>query len=95
LTPIKRRTIRVGGGELHARHRGTVDVICEDGSSMVLADVLYVPRLGINLLSGRRMCQMGLEGAFDAENLYFKDRKKKVITSTMSDSLVTSPKATF
>lgn len=87
LIPIKRRTIKVGGGQLYAWYTGTVDIVCKDGSSLVLSDVLYVPNLGINLLSGKRMCEAGLEGIFDTTKMYFLADKKRIITATMNRGL--------
>src|SRR5438045_5250702 len=62
LIPIKRRMVKVGGGVLYANHKGTANLVCQDGSSMLLADCLYVPDLGVNLLSARRLCEAGLKG---------------------------------
>jgi Reverse transcriptase (RNA-dependent DNA polymerase)/gag-polypeptide of LTR copia-type len=89
MIPIKRRKIKVGGGVMYANHKGTVDMVCKDGSSMLLSGVLYVPGLGINLLSARRVCQAGLKGYFGATEMYFKHKhgKKKIITATMNDGL--------
>jgi hypothetical protein len=42
---------------MYCNHKRTVDVVCKDGSKMTLANVLYIPRLGVNLLSGRRICE--------------------------------------
>jgi hypothetical protein len=87
MIPIKRRTIRVGGGLMYADQKGTVDMMCEDGSSMLLADVLYVPGLGVNLLSARRICQSGLKGSFDRDKMFFKLHKEKIIEATMRNGL--------
>lgn len=87
LRPIPRRRIRVGGGVMYAREKGTANLVCKDGSSMLLQDVLYVPGLGVNLLSARRVCQAGLKGRFGATEMYFKLGKKKVIEATMHEGL--------
>ena len=87
LKPIPRRAIRVGGGVIYARQKGTANLVCKDGSSMLLSDVLYVPGLGVNLLSARRICQAGLKGLFTATEMYFKLGKEKVIKATMSNGL--------
>src|SRR5438045_2688328 len=54
LILIKRRMVKVGVGVLYANHKVTANLVCQDGSSMLLADCLYVPYLGVNLLSSRR-----------------------------------------
>ncbi|CCE33421.1 related to retrotransposon HobS hobase [Claviceps purpurea 20.1] len=87
MIKIKPRRIRVGGGELQACEKGTVEMVCSDGSSMLLSDVLYVPKLGINLMSGRKMCQAGLRGTFNSQYMYFNHGDKKIITAKMVDGL--------
>jgi hypothetical protein len=65
-----------------------VDLVYKDGSSIRLSDVLYIPGLGVNLISGRRICETGgLRGSFDSENLYFKLAKKKVIIAKIDQGL--------
>lgn len=87
LARIGRRRIRVDGGVLYADYRGIVDIVYADRSRMSLQDVLYVPSLGINLLSGRRIYDAGLKGSFDAKHIYFKLGNKKIITSIITDGL--------
>ena len=87
MIPIKARRVKVGGGELAARHMGNAKLQCIDGSSMVLKDVLYVPKIGVNLVSARRLCQAGLTGSFDDSHMYFKQDNKKVVTATMTNDL--------
>ena len=87
MTQIKRRTIRVGGGYLYADWKGEAQVVCKNGSSTWLSDVLLVPNLGINLLSGRRICAAGLKGRFNSHTLYFKLGKKRIIQADMDDGL--------
>ena len=87
MTKIKRRTVRVGGGELYTDWKGEAQVICKDGSSTWLSDVLLVPNLGVNLLSGRRMCGVGLKGRFNSHTLRFKLGNRTIIKATMDDGL--------
>jgi hypothetical protein len=87
MIKIKRRLVRVGGGELHADWKGEAQVVCKDGSSTWLSHVLLVPNLGVNLLSGRRICAAGLKGRFDSRALCFKLGKKIIIKATMDDGL--------
>lgn len=87
MIPIKARRVKVGGGELVARHMGNAKLQCIDGSSMVLKDVLSVPKIGVNLVSARGLCQAGLSGWFDDSHMYFKQDNKKVVTATMTNGL--------
>jgi hypothetical protein len=64
-----------------------VDLICKDGLSMILKNVLFVPKLGANLLSARRLYEAGLVGCFDSGNMYFKLNRKTVVKATMENSL--------
>jgi Pol polyprotein len=87
LKSIKCRTVKVGGGVLYANHIGTAELVCLDGSSMLLADCLYVPGLGVNILSGRRLCEAGLKGAFNDKRMYFKNGKKTIVRVEMREGL--------
>lgn len=53
LTRIMRRTIKVGGGVLYADYVGSVMLVDRHGNSIPLSSILYVLKLGINLLSSR------------------------------------------
>jgi len=77
LTTIPRRTIRVGGGKLYSSQRGTVRMYAKDGNKARLAEALYVPGLGVNLLSGRRMCQKGFHGGFNKNKMWMQNKEGK------------------
>ena len=79
LTKIRERRIKVGGGELRACHRGTCVIKDGHGNQRFLSSVLYVPKLGVNLLSGRRMCEKGLIGSFNQHGLKMHDKQGKEI----------------
>ena len=49
------------------------------GNSILLYYILYVPKLGVNLLSGKRMCKKGLQGSFDRHGLYMHDKDGKLV----------------
>jgi hypothetical protein len=87
LKRTPRRTISVGGGFLYSEHRGSVKVVCKDGTAMILKNVLFVPNLGINLLSGRRLCEAGLRGSFSANSMQFLSGDQPVITAEMTNGL--------
>jgi hypothetical protein len=85
LIPIKRRTIRVGGGLLYADLCGSVRMEDRHGNSIILNPVLYVPTLGANLLSTRRMCQKGLKGEFNFQTLYMRDPRGRMVIEAHDD----------
>ena len=60
LVPIRRRTILVGGGQLFADWMGTAELRVKGSGSMLISNVLYVPKLGVNLLSSKKLCSKGL-----------------------------------
>ncbi|CCU83133.1 hypothetical protein BGHDH14_bgh04759 [Blumeria hordei DH14] len=80
-------TIQVGGGTLTSSHRGTVVVKCADGLWGIAENVFYVPNLGVNLLSAKRLCRTGMEGHFDEKNVWIKDENKTMIHAVQSDGL--------
>ena len=83
LIRIKRRTIKVGGGKLYADYCGTVTIKDRQGNSVLLSSTLYIPQLGVNLLSGKKICEKGLEGGFNRTKLYMRDKTgKRIITAT-------------
>ena len=87
LKPIKPKRVKVGGGELKAEYMGDAELVCMDGSSMVLADALYVPNIGVNLLSIRRLCQAGMRFSGNQDKLYLKHKKNKIVTAKMINGL--------
>jgi hypothetical protein len=54
---------------------------------MGLKNMLYVPKLGANLLSARRLCEAGLVGSFNSGKMYFKLNGKTIIKATMENGL--------
>jgi hypothetical protein len=51
---IKRRTIKVGGGRLYTEFKRRIKIRVAS-ISLILEDILYIPRLGINLLLSRKL----------------------------------------
>ena len=49
--------------------------------------MLYVPRLGVNLMSSQRMYMASLKGSFDSHHLYFNQGKDRIVTTTIEDRL--------
>ncbi len=88
LIPIHRRTIKVGGGKLYSECKGTVEMRVSSGRSVLLSDVLYVPRLGVNLMSSRKICsQDNILGLFDNRTMYFKKGNKTLIRADISGGI--------
>ncbi|RFU24808.1 hypothetical protein B7463_g11534, partial [Scytalidium lignicola] len=87
MIPIKHRRIKVGGGEMFAEYKGLAKLKCDNGSSMLLQDVLYVPDLGVNLLFARRLCQAGLKSSFNTIKMYFMNSNKKIVIVIMKNGL--------
>ncbi|KAI0994587.1 hypothetical protein K3495_g13594 [Podosphaera aphanis] len=54
---------------------------------MYLENVLYVPSLGVNLISAKKLCKNGLKGSFDARKLWICCGKDIVITANQKSGL--------
>jgi len=79
--------IQVGGGMLYSHQRGTALVNAVDGTSGYLENVLFVPKLGVNLISAKKLCKGGLRGAFDDENIWITEGNKTVLQASQSQGL--------
>lgn len=79
LTRMKRRTIKVGGGELYADQMGTIVIKSRQGRPVHIMRVYYVPGLGANLLSCRRLCMLGLKGRFDTNAIFLQKRHQDML----------------
>ena len=60
-------------------HCRTAEVVVEDSSSCLLKNTLLVLKLGINLISARRLCKDRIKGHFNTKNIYFKKDNKILI----------------
>ena len=60
LEPIKRRTISVGGGQLFADFKGIAELKAQGSGLILVLDILYIPNLGANLFSTKKLCSRGL-----------------------------------
>ena len=49
---------------------------------ILLYYILYVSKLGVNLLSEKQMCKKGLQGSFDCHELYMHDKDDKLVIET-------------
>jgi hypothetical protein len=41
---------------MYIDYKGVAELVCEDGSSLLLQDTLYVLGLGVNLVLARKIC---------------------------------------
>ena len=88
LTPVKRRTIRVGGGKLYSWHMGVCELRVPSGRVVLLKDVLFVPKLGVNLLSSQRICsQPYVKGSFDSQRMYFTRGNEKIMRADIQGGI--------
>ena len=79
MIKIKRRTVKVGGGRLYADHMGQVEMKVS-GVSLLLENVLFVPGLGVNLLSSRKLCtDWNCLGIFNDKSMWFISENKQVV----------------
>jgi hypothetical protein len=53
---IKARCVKVRGRELLVKYKDSAKLQYIDGFLIILKDVLYIPRLGINLVLARKLC---------------------------------------
>jgi hypothetical protein len=84
LIPIRRRTILVGGGQLYADFIGTAELKVKGSGSVLLSDVLYVPNLGVNLLSSRKFCRSkGLKFAGNENRMAFWHNRTKILEASV------------
>ena len=79
LTKIKRRIIKVGRVKLYSDHMSTAVIRIPKRRSLRLKKTSFVPSLGVNLLSGRKMCMSGLKGTRDRKAVYLHDANQQEI----------------
>jgi Reverse transcriptase (RNA-dependent DNA polymerase)/gag-polypeptide of LTR copia-type len=79
MVPIQRRVVKVGGGKLYADYMGQAEMRV-NGDSLLLDNVLYVPGLGHNLLSSRKLCtDWNSLGVFNDKSMWFISENKQVV----------------
>ncbi|KAI0991169.1 hypothetical protein K3495_g17018, partial [Podosphaera aphanis] len=87
LKRIKRVVIKVGGGNLFSEHQGLAKIECKDGTSALMRNVYFVPKLGVNLLSARKLCRNGMKGIFDETSIKIVHNKIPMIIAEQKDGL--------
>ena len=79
LTVIKRRWVKVGGGFLSFENVGMAAVQDGHGGEIML-EVFYVPKLGVNLVSCRKLClEFQVHGVMWDDAFYFLDQNEQLI----------------
>ena len=85
---MTRRIIKVGGGYLHSSRYGDIEIPGRGGKPITIQRVYYVPNLGANLLSCRRLCTLGLRGEFDVKAIkLFNLRNECVLRARHSEGV--------
>ena len=85
---MTRRIIKVGGGYLHSSRYGDIEIPGRAGKPITIQRVYYVPNLGANLLSCRRLCTLGLRGEFDVKAIkLFNLRNECVLRARHSEGV--------
>ena len=64
---------------MYFNYYGTVTMQNKDGNSVLLSSTLYVPKLEVNLLSEKKMCEKGLLEYFDHKGLYMQNKSRKLM----------------
>ena len=58
------------------------------GRTVLLEDVLFVPNLGVNLLSSRKICsKLGVKGSFDSQTMYFTCANEKIMRADIQGGI--------
>lgn len=70
IKPLANQYVKLGGGrKLSVVGSGKAEIRLK-GGKVILSSVLFVPGLGVSLVSGRQLCKSGLKGSFDGHGLY-------------------------
>ena len=76
--------ILVGGGQLYANWKGTAKLRIKGSGSILISDVLYVPKLGVNLLSSKKLCSKGLTFTGDNRTMAFWRNRDKILEASVT-----------
>jgi hypothetical protein len=84
LTPIRCRTILVGSSQLYSDFIGTTELKVKGSGSILLSNILYIPNLGVNLLSSRKLCRSkGLKFTSDNNRIAFWHNYTKILEASV------------
>lgn len=82
-----KRKVRTGGGRLDIKGIGTVRLVDANHSKINLVNVLYVPDLGVNLVSVRALCDRGLTGHINKRSMSFYHKRTLILRSMLEGNL--------
>jgi hypothetical protein len=82
LVLIQPRAILVGGGQLFANEKGIAELKVKGSGSVLISNVLYIPQLGVNLLSTKRLYSKGLTFTSDENHMAFWRNQDKVLEAS-------------
>ena len=85
LKPIKKRVIKVEKKRLYS-NKSDLTRVQNRKEKIRLITTLYVSGLEVNLLLVKRLCEMKLEGSFDENNLYMRDKKERLMLKVFAFS---------
>ena len=71
LVSIRPRAILVGGSQLFANKKGIAKLKVKGSSSILISNILYILKLGVNLLSTKRLYSKGLTFTSDENYIVF------------------------
>jgi hypothetical protein len=71
LKPIKRCTISVEGSQLFANFKGIAELKAQGSKSILVSDILYIPNLGVNLFSSKKLYSRGLTFTSNNKSIIF------------------------
>ena len=72
---------------LYAEIKGVAKLVCKDRLLILLLNILLVLKLGINLLSAKRLCEKGLKGSFNANSIKLKRDSKTIVKAKITNRL--------
>jgi hypothetical protein len=81
---LKGSTVIKSRGQLYSDFIGTAELKVKGSGSVLLSDVLYVPNLGVNLLSSRKLCRSkGLKFTGDDNRMAFWYNRTKILEASV------------
>jgi hypothetical protein len=79
--------VKTSRGHLNIKGIGTVWLIDTHHSKITLVNVLYVPDLGVNLVSVHAMCDQGLVGFITHQNISFYHKWALILRAVLEGNL--------
>ena len=66
---------------LYSREKGIVLVSGINNSLYYLENILYIPKLGVNLISAKKLYKGSYKGAFNEENIWITKGNRNIINT--------------